>query len=158
MAHSGQFVTDREGHSYRIEVEERDHCLDIWLLDHRTEIGRAACILHPDAMELTDIIIWEKPVLFRKGLWRLVPYDLYVRLKGKNYRQRGLGTELLKTIIAKAREKGVVCIRGFVTNQGIAENPKLLEWYQKHDFTVMPVTSPGSEKTDKVAQIQMDLK
>jgi GNAT superfamily N-acetyltransferase len=108
-------------------------------------------------MKLEDIVIWEAPIYLRSGLWRLVPYSLYSRLKGKNYRRRGLGTELLQFVIEKAREERVARIRGFVTNQGLADNPKLLEWYRRYGFEIIPIDSPGSEKTDKVAWIQMDL-
>ncbi len=158
MAHPNRVVADKEGIQYRLVMEESEKHFEVWILDGNIRIGRATCILHADGIVVEDIIIWEEPVLFPKGLWRLVPYILYGRLKGKNYRQRGLGTELLKIVIEKAHEKDVAYIRGFITNQGIADNPKLLEWYRKHGFTVTPMVSPGPGMTDKVAWVQMDLR
>lgn len=108
-------------------------------------------------MKLADIVIWEKPTFPQSGLWQIFPYSLYSWLRGKYYRRRGLGTELLRLVIEKAREEEVARIQGFVTNQGLAENPKLLEWYRRYGFEIIPIDSPGTEKTDKVAWIQMDL-
>jgi len=158
MSRSNRTATDKEGIQYRLEMEELGQHFKVWILDGNIQVGWATCILHADGMDLTDIIILEEPMLFPRGLWRVVPYTLYSRLKGKNYRRRGLGTELLKIVIEKARKKDVAYIRGYITNQGIADNPKLLEWYRKHGFTVTPVASPGPEMTDKVAWIQMDLR
>jgi GNAT superfamily N-acetyltransferase len=150
-------VADKEGNQYRLVMEESEQHFKVWILDGNIQVGWATCILHADGMDLEDIIICEEPVLFPRGLWQLVP-SLYSRLKGKNYRQRGLGTELVKIVIEKACEKDVAYICGYITNQGIADNPKLLEWYRKHGFTVTPVSSPGPGMTDKVAWIQMDLR
>jgi GNAT superfamily N-acetyltransferase len=158
MTQSEMVVKDKEGHPYRLEIDESDHDVEMRLLDGRTWIGKVSCLLRADEMELADIIIWERTAPVPRGLWWLVPYRLYFRLKGKNNRRRGLGTELLKLVIAKARERDLVHIRGFVTNQGLVDNPNLLNWYKKHGFDILPTPSPGSEMTDKVAWIRMDLK
>lgn len=105
----------------------------------------------PDEMELANIEILEEPVHFRPKWLSWIPYEWFRRLKKNDYRRRGLGTELLKLVIEIAREKNVACIQGIVTRQGIAENPKLLEWYEEHGFEVIPVAAPGANTSDAVA-------
>ncbi len=57
-----------------------------------------------------------------------------------NYRQKGLGTYLLKMIINWAKHKGVHKIIGAVTQEDINDNPNLINWYKKHGFQIKPPT------------------
>jgi len=160
MEYPEQIITDKEGREYLLEVVDDDKDrFEVHLFHGDIWIGKAVCLLNlPDEMEWADIVIWDHVVPRRRGLCRLIPYGMWSKLKATSYRKRGLGTKLLKIVVEKARKENVGRIRGFVTNQGVADNINLLNWYQKHGFRVIPVVSPGTLMTDKVAWIQMDLK
>lgn len=59
--------------------------------------------------------------------------DLHVE---KKYRGSGLGTMLLDRIMSWAGTSGVTKIWGGIVQKDIDESPFLLEWYQRHGFTV----------------------
>ena len=50
----------------------------------------------------------------------------------KNYQSRGIGSKLLKEIIAYCREIGAVSIHGRLTGH----KELLAKWYSQHDFEV----------------------
>lgn len=52
------------------------------------------------------------------------------------YRQLGLGSGLLREMIALARDYGAISIRGIVRQADLAERPFLLHWYRRHGFNV----------------------
>jgi hypothetical protein len=122
------------------------------------EVGHAVCHLRlPDEMDLMDIVIHDPPMLFGRGLARLIPPGLLYRLKRTSFRQRGLGTALLTSVISCAQEKGVKRIQGDVTRQGLIDNPRLLDWYRKHGFEILPIASEDTSNTAVVASICMNL-
>lgn len=51
-------------------------------------------------------------------------------------RDLGLGSFLLKQVLAYARENGITRIVGSVTKDDLLANPKLIEWYQGFGFRV----------------------
>jgi GNAT superfamily N-acetyltransferase len=150
-------MTDREGYSYDLLVEEWETGFELRLFDGKTWVGKAACLVDGELMRLADIVIFEDPWLGRRGLWMFAPYFLYKMLRGRDYRRRGLGTRLLELVIRRAHEIGASRIEGFVTRQGLVDNPKLLDWYQNHGFRVTLKPEPGPNLTDVVGWIDMAL-
>lgn len=59
--------------------------------------------------------------------------DLHVE---KKHRGNGLGTILLDRIVLLAGTSGVAKIWGGIVQKDMDESPFLLEWYQRHGFSV----------------------
>lgn len=60
----------------------------------------------------------------------------FLKWKPPNFRQRGLGAAMLRYVIVKAEALKVEAISGFITSDDLRETPCLLEFYEKHGFTV----------------------
>jgi ribosomal protein S18 acetylase RimI-like enzyme len=57
------------------------------------------------------------------------------------FRGMGLGSVLLRALIAQARNRSVSLIEGFVRRSDLDAQPHLLRWYERHGFMVMPSPS-----------------
>jgi len=92
-----QFVFDRKGRKYRLDViAYGDEGFDLWLHCHipfaETTVGWAKCRpTSAETMVLGDIIIHDPPLVHPRGIGRLVPHTLWHSLV-KSYRRQGLGT------------------------------------------------------------------
>jgi ribosomal protein S18 acetylase RimI-like enzyme len=67
-----------------------------------------------------------------KASWEI--HDLQVNRR--RYRQRGIGTALVREAIALARRRGAQDLQGIVTITDAQENPFLSAWYARLGFTV----------------------
>lgn len=86
-----------------------------------------------------------------------------------DYKNRGLGTALVRAAIKYARRRGVSQLRGEVIQRDFRQSPFLLAWYTKLGFTVhlaQPIQGAKKASRDlhgfdwglnRVATIQMDL-
>ncbi|MEA2040436.1 MAG: GNAT family N-acetyltransferase, partial [Thermodesulfobacteriota bacterium] len=112
-------------------------------------IGKATATLEPpDEMVLVNIIIFDDSQGFLGNLKDLI--------KPKpTCRRRGLGTVLLKSVIAYARKKGVKRIRGSIVKSSMVHNPGIIQWYQENGFDVVEATS--QEVPGAIARICMEL-
>ena len=72
-----------------------------------------------------------------------------------NYRRRGLGTLLLKHVIAYAKQKGVRRITGSIVPDDVNTTPYLMGWYQKQGFQITKPTV--DELEEALARIVMGL-
>ena len=75
----------------------------------------------------------------RNGL-RLLISDLV--LESEHLKHRGIGSQILDMLIAKARSEGIADIYGSVTQDDIENTPYLIDWYQRHGFVL---TEPDQE-------------
>jgi hypothetical protein len=73
----------------------------------------------------------------------------------KTYRGNGLGTALLKQVMATAQDLGIHTIYGSVTQADLDTTPYLLDWYKRQGFQVEKPTGEGLKNA--VAQIRIDL-
>lgn len=149
-------ILDRKGREYRLQVnEDKDQYFIAKLLYRNSLVGRLQCVLYPlgklvigDLFICNDII--HTPPHLLAVLWRLL-----VKPKPIDYRRSGLGTQLLKFAIARARQRGVRHIYGSLTQKDINNNPNLIKWYKKHGFHILP---PSEENIDTtVCGLSMDL-
>jgi GNAT superfamily N-acetyltransferase len=143
-------IHDTQCQEFEISAEA-SFTLRFFKVRHRgIRVGYANCNIHGDEMHLDDIRIEDKALLPANWFVRtFVP----LRYREKNYHKRGLGTALLKTVIAYARDNGLRTIKGEITRSDYEQNPTLPDWYCARGFSV-DLFPDGS---GLVARIAMDL-
>lgn len=149
-------VRDREGREYPLRVDGDSGLFIVKVLQQGSEIGRIQWVFHPPGqMCLGDLII-NDAVVHTPQNQAIALLQLAFKPKPVDYRRRGLGTQLLRFAIDQARRRGARRIYGSLMQEDIARNPNLVDWYKKHGFHIVPLTSenvPGA-----VMGIYMDLK
>lgn len=122
----------------------------------QTCIGEARCSWQPDGnMVLDDIAIANEANPALTPLERLQQWFLNAEFEPVNYRQQGLGTALLHSVINHGRKLGASSLRGEVFQADVENNPGLLQWYQRHGFTQ---AAPRPEQVDVLANITLELR
>jgi hypothetical protein len=134
-----EVIHDSAGKPYRLcIIEYADGEVRAWLLDRRIWAGQFNCLPKTaDALELCQITIHDDAPyreLFLKPLIR------YIRRRPRpklSYRGRGLGDELLQSVIRYARQKGYLRIVGYIHpfDDGW-DSESVARWYRKNGFIV----------------------
>jgi GNAT superfamily N-acetyltransferase len=156
-----RFIRDRDGEKYSLKaVKHPDGTIHLELTYRGDWVGLVKWTLHPpDIMVVEDICIRDDSEPHIPGE-SIVEHSIkQARLKGeiKNYRRRGLGTELLKLLLDLARENKVKQVRGSIIKLDAIKTPNLIEWYEKRGFRRGP-SYPGCIGKDKaIAWIYLDL-
>lgn len=86
-------------------------------------------------MILCDIMVYESVPRF--SLWFFGQIRLGGRLgklTNRSIRRQGIGTMFLKRFLGHCSETGIREVYGTVMHDGLAQNPGLLRWYEKHGF------------------------
>ncbi|MEP0880611.1 GNAT family N-acetyltransferase [Trichocoleus sp. ST-U3] len=131
-----QLVGDKQGRQYQMkgDYDYESGLLVVKLQYQNNEVGRLQCVVDPPGeMKISDLIISNDDDVVEIPRWRKV-----FKLKPRNYRNKGLGTYLLKFALDFARQKGMRRIYGCLTHKDIATTPGLINWYKKHGFELEP--------------------
>jgi GNAT superfamily N-acetyltransferase len=125
---------DNKGKEYEIKYFTYDSGVDIELRYNGKLVGEVKSnIEDQDVWILEDILIYDDSANSSRGfVTRML--DTVNHKKAKNYRRRGLGTELLKYFIEYARSKNVTYIYGSIMPDDLLHTPHLLAWYKSHGF------------------------
>lgn len=149
-----QIICDKFGREYQQITCNSDKLLLVRLLSQDDEVGKIQCVYHLPEMLLGDLIVDDAVVhLSDKGYLKL--WQTAFKPKPVNYRQRGLGTHLLKFAIERAREKGVKLIYGSLTEEDVAATLNLANWYRLQGFELSAPTA--EDVSSAVARISMKL-
>jgi len=162
-----KYIYDRYNQRYTVEVEEDSELsFYIKLKDRETYIGQMLVSFLPaGVMILEDLYIHsgldapEKWTPGRKtgGVASLLPsLKMSAGLKGKrkagieitNYRNRGLGSALVRILFKLAADRKGTVIFGSLIKADIVINPRLLAWYINRGFTEsgpFPACIPDAE-------------
>jgi len=136
-----RFLTDSFGHRYKIEVVKNPDDTIHWEVRYKSDyVGLAKwTMLQTDVMELNDILIRDDSDTVDLSIIERIMNERGKR-KGttKNYRRKGLGTELLKSLVKFARENNVKQICGSIVRTDIIRTPNLIEWYKERGFREGP--------------------
>lgn len=129
-------IYDNANRKYILQVYIDRELLVGNLMDQDDKIGEIKCVFQPNGdMLLGDLIIYNQVIPCSKNLatslWRI-----FFKPKPINYRQRGLGTQLLQFVINEAQKHGVRKIYGSLVQEDINSNPNLANWYKKHGFQI----------------------
>mgnify|MGYP000656783166 CR=1 FL=1 len=89
-------------------------------------VGTAKVIKHADSWKLADIKVMNfKRISFWRKLCSLGQF--------KNYRNQGIGSDLLRILISEAQKNGISTITGEI----VGEHPEnLKQWYSRFGFIV----------------------
>ncbi len=152
-----QQLLDKDGRAYQLSILETDSHIFLKLHYHHLLVGEAKCVWEsPQTLLLGDIAIANAVIP--------PPHDEFSAListlpggqpKPVNYRRRGLGSALLRCLIAHAHARQAQHLYGNVFEQDVQNNSKLLQWYQKHGFEIREI--PEGDREDIVAHIHLDL-
>jgi len=110
----------------RIETNHSEDTMIITAEINNLVIGRAVVSKDENKWYLGDITVSD---LSDTKIW----YKIRALGTLRNYRGKGYGTQLLKTVIAKAKAGNVTLINGTVSGKDPA---RLGRWYTKHGFQV----------------------
>jgi GNAT superfamily N-acetyltransferase len=121
-------IIDRYGDWYTIELFEDDQFFAMRVY-RGVQIGYARCIVKEGHVELADIKINGR--LERNKFYNML-LTPFRRFLAKNYQSRGIGSKLLKEVIAYSKEIGAVSIHGSL----VGHKDLLGKWYSQHGFDV----------------------
>ncbi len=147
----------KDGRPYQLSILETDSHIFLKLHHHQLLVGEAKCVWEAaQTLLLGDIAIANavipQPTDDFSVLISTLPGG---QPKPINYRRRGLGSALLKSLIHHALTRNAQQLYGNVFEQDVQNNPKLLHWYQKHGFEIREI--PVGDREDIVAHIHLDL-
>lgn len=126
-------IYDQSGDAYTIEGHLSPSGLISYVCSKKACVGRINWdTSQTDVMTIGDLIIFDP--FDRKPWWAWLFPFFYKPPAG--YKGRGLGSAMLRYIIASARAMGVTEIRGWITSNDLKATPYLPAFYRKHGFTV----------------------
>lgn len=141
--HSESTITDSSGTVYRLHHVEYSVLSDWDIFDGEWRVGFAHCLKNEATLTLGDIKLEAAFVKPTSQLERWARKLLGIPHPSENYRQRGLGSALLKVIIQWAKARGFTRIEGQISTVDTQPNPGLLDWYSRFGFTFSAYPSPG---------------
>ena len=122
-------IVDTYGEAYSIELFEDDQFFAMRVYRDGVQIGYARCLVENDHVELADMRISGRLERNKLFVMLLAPFR---RFMAKNYQSRGIGSKLLKEVIAYCREIGAASIHGHLAGH----KDLLAKWYSLHGFEV----------------------
>jgi hypothetical protein len=146
-------IHDRTGHRYEVEVQSDAIHLFFEVYDRDLKVGHAWCIPGGDVLKLNAIEIMNRVLPSESLRTRLIRGITGSQRPTYDYQKRGIGTVLLRLVIATAKHKGFSRIEGYVVEGDAAANPSLFDWYRRHGFVVRE----EREIRNQVASIALDL-
>lgn len=135
-------IVDNYGGWYTIELFE-DEPFFAMRVYRGIQVGYARCIVKDGHVELADIKVNGR--LERNKLLLLLMRPLR-RFMAQNYQSRGIGSKLLKEVVAYSREIGAVSIHGTLSGH----KELLSKWFARHGFDVDVATG---EVTLRIAKL-----
>ena len=149
------YIFDRFRQRYDIEIQEdSDQAYYIKVKNGEEYVGQMLCSFHDaGVMILEDLFIRNDPDTPESwGVDRKMrpAYPIFEdsqipsrtfsgRYSNKtemNYRNRGLGSALLKLMLDLAKRKGMRTVFGSIVRKDILRNPHLIRWYLNRGFNV----------------------
>ena len=142
---------------YQVKVVEWDNGVTLQLYHHQCLVGEGKGIpLSPTTFWLQDIAIANQVNQPIRPGWVMWGARLRNELPQPiNYRGQGLGSILLRQLIAYTRERAFQNIQGQVFRADVENTPYLLQWYRQHGFDILAATE--HDPPDLVARLQMSL-
>lgn len=145
-AFEDRLIKDKQGLEYKFKLhyffDEKHQCnamiLKLIRLLRDCEVGYANCLFtSPFKLMIADLFInnnidW---LTFDDKIFKLFHWQ-----EPSNYRNRGLGTHLLKHIIEIGKTKDVQLIYGCLIKKDLEINSSLIPWFVKHGFRIEPPT------------------
>jgi GNAT superfamily N-acetyltransferase len=151
-------IHDRHGRKYTVSESGSQDYYQRFNIEHRrNRVGYANCHFEgDDVLHLDDLHIEDKAMY---PPWFFVDLIFWIgslppeRWRVTNYRERGIGTAMIKFLASYARSKSAKRIEGEVKHHDFKDNPQLPEWYRRRGFAVVM----GDGKSGYIAKISLAL-
>lgn len=128
-----KLIKDRRGRVLEFSQERDDELVYFKLEFRKACAAYVHCRIEGEVLVLADLFVEEKCIVRHPDfIWRL----LGRKTMEVNFRKQGFGSQLLTTVIAYAKGKGLRRIEGRMAEKDLVPNPKLPQWYKKRGFTV----------------------
>lgn len=120
-----------------ISFERYNPCWDFYAHCGRYKrVGHTGCILKGDRLLIGDLVVNDAyTTCWSKCDW--IRATLGIPARKRNFRGRGIGTELLMKVVQEAQKAGIVEIYGSVVQEDLDSFPGLLDWYERFGFDVL---------------------
>lgn len=122
----------------------RDVCgslIRLWVMDGKFRVGKLTAVIQESNQVLLSDVEVEAAVVTRWFPFRRLIARWYPSIGTTNYRQRGIGTFLLESLLTWCGENGVSEVFGTVVQEDLVNTPVLLSWYARHGFEILPPDS-----------------
>lgn len=117
-----------------VERDERD--LDVTALWCRRCVGYARCSISQNRLEIADMKVDNNhPIPW--PIFHVFLIRMGFKVRRRSFRNKGIGSLLLRRVLAEADAMGIEEVWGSVTEDDIAQSPFLLAWYERRGFTVI---------------------
>ena len=139
-------IQDQLGKSYRVQAFENPDNWCLMVYDGDVPVGHVNCVVKRDVLNLDDLHVSTDATQPAHGLPLLLRNLFHHRGKRISYRSRGLGTAMLRLLIARASERGFKIIEAHLSPHDLAEYPDLPEWYRRQGFALVETGTYGLGK------------
>jgi acetyltransferase (GNAT) family protein len=123
-------ITDKAGRVYRVGFGEAGNLWAFRVFNGKMEMGESICMVEGNQLVLYNLFISDG--VEEGGIRAFAGGDR----KAIDYRGRGLGSELLRIVIARATGRGLGRIVGNLLPKHLSKNPRLPDWYRQFGFLV----------------------
>jgi hypothetical protein len=110
----------------------------LWVMDGRSRVGKITAVIQDNNQVLLSDVEVEAAVMTRWFPFRRLIAKWWPSIGTTNYRKRGIGTLLLKSLLTWCRKNGVSEVFGTVVQKDLVNTPVLLGWYARHGFEICP--------------------
>lgn len=110
----------------------------LWVMDGKSRVGKLTAVIQENNQVLLSDVEVEAAVMARWFPLRRLFAKWYPSIGTTNYRQRGIGTLLLESLLTWCSENGVSEVFGTVVQEDLVNTPVLLGWYARHEFEILP--------------------
>jgi GNAT superfamily N-acetyltransferase len=130
-------LIDEQGRPYQMRLFEDDHAWTLKVFDDHALVAQVNCLVQGSDLFLADIHVFDAA---RHPLRRVQQFKGWLGFdvsgRTENYQHRGLGTELIKFVIRRARDRGLLRVTGRLFPKDLEANPRLPGWYRHQGFQV----------------------
>lgn len=136
-----QIITDKYGEEYPVSIAADEGFFEALVYGNGL-VGLIRCQLRShDEMVIGDLYICDATPVKERWWQTILRILLQRNPRVINYRQRGLGTALLKFTLNYAQRRGFKCVTGFIQSEETSVE-YLIGWYSKNGFAVDTNVSP----------------
>lgn len=130
----------------RLEVSRDEFSIDLTAWAHERKVGYLRTLRDGDRLQIADLQVCAAVPLPWPFFHTLLCHVLAPRRR--SYRGRGIGSQLLATLVRIADESQVREVWGFITRADLHVSPFLPDWYGRYGFRIL---EPDRECLDDAA-------
>lgn len=132
-------VSDRFGNLYRLHLRRDSHLWTFSISAGELPVGYAYCWLRgkSEGIRINDICIRDDIPVRRSPLLTFIRSLFRLPVQYHDFRRRGIGTALLRAIVAAAKVNGYQRVFGELKSHDRQRFVGLTDWYSRNGFQVV---------------------